>query len=120
MATAGSSVEAEIYATNECVKFLLELVQLFEFLGVKDLFMPGVNIIYNDNQACINWSKISTMKGLQHIQMKENCENIAKQFVGIHHIDGKINLADLFTKEMKDTSHFVELHDLMMCPHFIS
>ncbi len=26
--TAGSSAEAEIYATNECVKFLLELVQI--------------------------------------------------------------------------------------------
>jgi hypothetical protein len=29
--TAGSSAEAEIYATDECVKFLLELVQLLEF-----------------------------------------------------------------------------------------
>ncbi len=117
MATAGSSVEAEIYATNECVKFLLELVQLFEFLGVKDLFMPGVNIIYNDNQACINWSKSSTTKSLRYIQMKKNHvrENIAKQSVSIHHIDGKINLADFFMKEMKDTSHFVVLRDLMMC-----
>jgi hypothetical protein len=47
--TAASSAEAEIYATDECVKFLLELVQLFDFLGVKDLFMPNTNIIYNDN-----------------------------------------------------------------------
>ncbi len=31
-------------------------------------------------------------------------------------INGKINLADIFTKEMKDTTHFVELHDLFMCP----
>ena len=28
--TANSSAEAEIYATNECVKFLLELVQIFD------------------------------------------------------------------------------------------
>ena len=34
--TAGSSAEAEIYATDECVKFLLELHQLMEFLGVKE------------------------------------------------------------------------------------
>jgi hypothetical protein len=54
--------------------------------------------------------------------MKKNHvhENIAKQSVSIHHIDGKINLADFFMKEMKDTSHFVELPDLMMCPCFIS
>jgi hypothetical protein len=37
--TAASSAEAEIYATDECVKFLLELVQILEFLGVKDIFM---------------------------------------------------------------------------------
>jgi hypothetical protein len=120
--TAGSSAEAEIYTTNECVKFLLELSQILEFLGVKDVFMPGVNVIYNDNQACVNWSKSTTSKGLRHIQMRENHvrENIAKEFVCIQHIDGKLNLADIFTKEMKDTAHFVALHDLLMCSRFLS
>ncbi|MFN9979176.1 MAG: hypothetical protein ACK53Y_04645, partial [bacterium] len=69
--TAGSSAEAEIYAMDECVKFLLEIVQPFEFLHIKDIFMPTTSIIYNDNQACINWSKQTTTKGLRHIQMKE-------------------------------------------------
>jgi hypothetical protein len=55
---------------NECVKFLLELVQLLDYLGVKDVFMPHVNIVYNDNQACVNWSKSTTTKGLHHIQMQ--------------------------------------------------
>jgi hypothetical protein len=50
--------------------------------------------------------------------MRENLvqENVANQFVAIKHIGGKINLADLFTKEMKDTAHFVELRDLMIRP----
>jgi hypothetical protein len=65
--TAGSSAEAEIYATDECVKVLLELVQILEFLQVKHLFMPSVNIIYNDNKACVCWSKSCTRKGLRHI-----------------------------------------------------
>lgn len=39
-----------------CVKFLLELVQVLEFREIKYIFMPNVNIIYNDNQACVNWS----------------------------------------------------------------
>jgi hypothetical protein len=114
--TAGSSAEAEIYATDECVKFLLEIAQLFEFLHIKDIFMPTTSIIYNDNQACINWSKRTTTRGLRHIQMKENRvqENISSNFVQIHHVNGKVNLANLFTKEMKDTSHFVELQDIMM------
>jgi len=116
--TAGSSAEVEIYATDECVKFLLELVQLLEFLQVKHLFMPSVNIIYNDNQACMCWSKSCTSKGLWHIQMRENRvrENVQRKFVDICHINGKTNLADLFTKEMRDTSHFVELRTLMLHP----
>ena len=109
--TAGSSAKAEIYATDERVKFLLELVQILDFLGVKHIFMPSVNVIYNDNQACVNWSKACTTKGLHHIQMRENrvWENALTNFVSIHHIDGKHNFADIFTKEMKDTGHFVEL-----------
>jgi len=70
--TAGSSAEVEIYATDECVKFLLELSQILEFLDLKHLFMPSTNTMYNNNQACVNWSKHTTTKGLCHIQMKEN------------------------------------------------
>jgi len=72
LVTAGSSVEAEIYAPNECVKFLLELNQIFIFLDSHHIFMPGMNVNYNDNQVCINWSKFSTTKGHCRIQMKEN------------------------------------------------
>jgi len=70
--TAGSSAEVEIYPTDECVKYLLELEQLMEFLDVKSLLMPSTNVIYNDNKACVSWSKSCTTKGLQYIQMKEN------------------------------------------------
>jgi len=120
--TAGSSAEAEIYATDECVKFLLELIQIMEFLEVRDIFMPSVNTIYNDNKACVDWSKSCTTKGLRHIQMRENRirENIESRFVSIKHIDGKINIADVFTKEMRDINHFVTLRDLFMCCRFAS
>jgi hypothetical protein len=120
--TAISSAEAEIYAMSECVRFLLELVQLFDFLGVRDTFMPGTNVIDNDNQACVNWLHSCTTKGLRHIQMKENHvgENIASDFISIEHVEGKINLADIFTKEMKDVGHFVELRDIIMCQHYLS
>ncbi len=48
--------------------------------------------------------------------MRENRvrENVQSGFVKICHVQGKLNLADLFTKEMRDTNHFVELRDLMM------
>jgi len=114
--TACSSAEAEIYATNKCVKFLLEFVQILDFFEVRDIFMPGTAVIFNDNNACVNWSKRSTMKGLQHIQMRENMvrENVENKFVSVQHVGGKVNIADLFTKEMKDITHFVELRDLIL------
>jgi hypothetical protein len=49
--SAGSSAEAKIYATDECVKFLLELVQVMEFLDIKHIFMPDVNLVYNDSES---------------------------------------------------------------------
>jgi hypothetical protein len=43
--TVVSSAEVEIYAINECVKFLLDLVKILDFLDIKHLFMPTINII---------------------------------------------------------------------------
>jgi hypothetical protein len=68
--TTVSSAEAEIYATNVCVKFLIELEQIFDFLQIKDSFMPTTNIVYNDNNACVDWSKSSTTKGLTVVLRK--------------------------------------------------
>ena len=84
--------------------------------------MPSTTVIYNDNNACVNWSKKATTKGLRHIQMRENQvrENVQRGFVQICHVSGKTNLADLFTKKMKDICHFVELRDLMMHPRLSS
>ncbi len=60
----------------------------------------------------------TTTKGLRHIQMRENHvrENVERKLVSIAHVGGKVNMADLFTKEMKDTNHFVTLQNLMMRP----
>ncbi len=72
------------------------------------------------NKACADWSRCSTTKGLHHIQMRENHvrENIASNFISVHHVERKNNLADIFTKEMKDTGHFVDFWDLIMCHHY--
>ena len=71
--------------------------------------------------ACVGWSKSCTSKRLWHIQMKENRmrENIASYFILVWHMEGKINIADIFTKEMKYTAHLVALRDLFM-PHQLS
>ncbi len=43
---AGSSAEAEIHATDECIEFLLELTQILDVLQVKEIFMPDTNVIH--------------------------------------------------------------------------
>ncbi len=114
--TARSSAEAEIYATDECTKQLIHLSYIIEGLNLIESIMKPPTTIYNDNNACVCWSKTTTTKGLRHIQMRENAirEAVANDFVSVQHIEGKINLSDMFTKEDKDTEHFIFLRDLVL------
>jgi hypothetical protein len=114
--TARSSAEAEIYATDECVKQLQHLSFLVEGFHLHEEIMKSPTAVYNDNAACVNWSKSKTTKGLRHIQMRENAvrENVEKDFITVRHISGKYNLADLFTKEDKDPEHFIRLRNFIL------
>jgi hypothetical protein len=114
--TARSSAEAEIYATDECTKQLIHLSYLIEGLELTNDLMHPPTTIYNDNSACVCWSKATTTKGLRHIQMRENAirEAVATDFISVQHIEGKLNLADMFTKEDRDTEHFIRVRDFIM------
>ena len=114
--TARSSAEAEIYATDECVKHLIQLSYILEGFDILNAIMPKPTPIYNDNTACVAWSKTTTTKGLRHIQMRENAirEAITSDFCSIMHIAGNINLADIFTKEDRDVKHFLTARDIIM------
>ena len=114
--TARSSAEAEIYATDECVKFLLYLRHIAEDITITKQLFPHPTMVYNDNAACVTWSGNMTTKGLRHIQIRENAirESIENKTVQIEHISGKVNIADMFTKEEKDAQHFITLRDHMM------
>ncbi len=99
--TAQSSCEAEIYATNECVKDTLALKHI-----AADLHMPDgsqCTRVYNDNEACVAWSASVTNKGTKHFNLRENYVREAHQFqeVNVLHIPGQINPSDLFTKKLK-------------------
>ena len=114
--TARSTAEAEIYATDECVKALLHLKQLVSGLKLTQEIMPPPTIIHNDNAACVNWSHNMTTKGLRHIQIRENAvrESVQDGFVDIKHVAGDLNLSDLFTKEDKDDNHFIKIRDILV------
>jgi hypothetical protein len=114
--TARSSAEAEIYATDECTKCLLQIHQIVDGLHLEKEIMPLPTTVYNDNSACVNWSRNMTTKGLRHIQIRENAvrESYQKGFLVVEHCPGKLNLSDMFTKEEKDLHHFLGIRDVVM------
>ena len=72
--------------------------------------------VYNDNMACVCWSKATTTKGLRHITIRENAirESVDSKFITVMHVAGVKNVADIFTKEMKDIALFIALRDLIV------
>ena len=115
--TARSSAEAEIYATDECAKNLLHLMNIINDLGLGDELLKEPIPIWNDNNACVCWSKNTTTKGLRHVQIRENAvrEGVSRKLFTVKHIAGKDNSSDIFTKEDKDIEHYLDARDSVMC-----
>ena len=61
------------------------------------------------------------MKSIRHMQIHENLirENVASKFITIKHYEGKLNIADLFTKEDKDVSNLCTIRDVLVQDTFI-
>ena len=53
---------------------------------------------------------------LRYIQIRENAvrEIIESKLFTLKHIEGKVNVADLFTKEDKDIAHFISIRDILV------
>jgi len=118
--TARSSCEAEIYATDECVKDIIHLRNIIHDLNIADKILHDRTTIYNDNMACVLWSKNTRTKGLRYLQIRENTIRKSQNIIEIQHIARKINPADMFSKEDKDTEHFIRLRDTIVTPEFQS
>ena len=90
-------------------------------LGLATQILPDKTIIYNNNNTCICWSHNMTTKGLRHIQVRENLVHkmIQKGIIDVQHINGKLNLADLFTKEDINTEYFISICDVLVQPQRI-
>jgi len=112
--TARSSCEAEIYATDECLKDILHIRHIIQDLHLSQDILHTKTKIYNDNMACVMWSKNTTTKGLRHLQIRENAIRESSKIIEIEHVAGKINPADMFTKEDKDATHFIQLRDTIV------
>ena len=118
--TATISAESEIYATDECIKYIQYLHHTINELNLKSIIIPNTINIYNDNRTCVDWSETTTTKGLRHITIRENAvrESIETGLVEHEHIQGLLNVSDIFTKEDKDINQFIQLHDILVSDPF--
>ena len=112
--TSRSSCEAEVRATDECIKEVLSIRTRAEDIGL--LESQKATLVYNDNQGCVDWCKNTTTTGMKHLNLRENAcrESFQAGDIDIRHIAGKLNVADIFTKELKDSAHFCRLRDAFM------
>jgi hypothetical protein len=57
-----------------------------------------------------------TSKAARHIELRENAERewVQDKTLKVQHVSGKINPANIFTKEMQDGTHFRQLWDSFM------
>ena len=109
-----SSCEAEIKSIDACTKTILWLRNILSDI-IQDPLHP--TSIFNDNSGAVTWSNGASNKNMRWINMKENHirENIQDfKTIQVHHIPGKNNPADLFTKEHKSASIFLALRDLFV------
>ncbi|EJK48260.1 hypothetical protein THAOC_32961 [Thalassiosira oceanica] len=118
--TSLSSCEAEVKAVNEATKKTISIRNVIE-----DLIQCGYPMddlhehtsIYNDNEGAVAWSHNLTTKDMRHVSLRENFvrEEVQDKTVDVLYVPGKINPADIFTKEMKDGATFRRLRDSFMC-----
>jgi len=112
--TSHSSCEAEIKATDECVKSVQQFCNLLDEL---DLLDSSTSIpIFNYNKGAVDWSHTCSTKGFCHLNIRENCvrESILLNKVSVNHIAAASNPADLFSKEFKSDALFCTLRGLLL------
>ena len=98
------------------LRYITHTQHIIHDLNLEHIFLAPSTPIYNDNMACVQWSHNKTSKGIQHIQIRENAvrESIQNGTILVLHVAGKNNFADIFTKEDKDTSHYISIRDVLM------
>jgi hypothetical protein len=82
--------------------------------NLQDIVSP--TLLFNDNDACVNWSYNMTSKAARHIELRENSVRkwVQSKLLSVKNVSGKLNPSDIFTKEMRDGTHFRRLRDSFM------
>jgi hypothetical protein len=109
--TSLSSCEAEIRATNATSKKVVDFRNLTRSVTEAGHIIPDSDaptVLYNDNdEACVKWSYNMTSKAARHIELRNNSvrEWVQDKTLNVKHVAGKINPADIFTKEISPYRH---------------
>jgi hypothetical protein len=117
--TSLSSCEAEVWAPNAMSKKVKDFRNLSCSVSESGHTIVGLSspiVLYNGNDACVKWLHNMTSKAARHIELRENSiwEWVQDKTLNVIHVAGKINPANIFTKEMKDGAHFCRLRDSFM------
>ncbi len=117
--TSLSSCKAKICATNTTSKKVVDFRNLSSSVsdaGYTLTSLDAPTVLYNNNEACICWSYNMTSKTARHVELSENSVHkwVRDKTLKVEHVSGKINPANIFTKEMRDGAHFQRLWDSFM------
>ena len=112
--TSRSTCEAEIRGTDEAVKEILSLCHRCNNMNLLDVDIP--TRLYNDSQGTVDWSKSTTTNGIRYICLKDCAvrDSIQAKELDLYHIPGAVNPSNIFTKEMRDGTHFRMLRNFFM------
>jgi len=117
--TSLSSCEAKIRATNATSKKVVDFHNLTHSVSEAGYDIPdsaAPTVLYNDKEARVKWSYNMTSKAARHIELRDNsvCEWVQDKTLDVKQVAGKVNPADIFTKEMRNGAHFRRHRDSFM------
>ena len=108
-----SSCEAEIKASDECVKAVQFFRNVLEDMG-RASSLPTT--VYNDNRSATDWGHSMSTKRMRHYNIPENCvrEAILFQEIFFSHIADPLKPGDIMTKEYKNDEKYRDLRDIIV------
>jgi hypothetical protein len=110
-----SSMESEYYEANEAAKGVIWLRRLLEEF---DYPQKEPTVIYEDNTACISFSKNNTDHSrTKHIDQRAYClrDWVRDKIITLKHISTDLQIADIFTKALPRIQ-FLKLVSLIQAP----
>ena len=112
-----SVCESEICSVDEGCKSGLQVRHISQDLDLDEVKKPTP--LYNDNRGCCDWSYgVNISKRLRHFNIREVAvrDDVKAGDISVTHLPGRVNIADLFTKEIRDAAHFREMAFRLISP----